>query len=327
LTRIATAFLPAVWHEAYEVDIGSHVFVTSKNRRALEQLLADGTLTRAAVQTPEPATDDQVRLAHDAAWVEKILAGRLSVQEQWALEVPFSSQLREAMWRCAGGSLLTARLALRHGIAVHLGGGFHHAFSDHGEGFCLINDVAIALRVLLAEGELTRAAVIDCDLHHGNGTAAIFTGDPAVFTFSIHQERNYPAWKPPGDLDVGLDDGTGDEAYLAHLERELPRIVERQRPQLVFYLAGADPYREDQLGGLALTLEGLRQRDRRVFETFAAASVPVAVVLAGGYAIRPEDTVTIHCNTVREARRVFDGRSAASAVEPQGGAPGPEQRA
>jgi acetoin utilization deacetylase AcuC-like enzyme len=200
-----------------------------------------------------------------------------------------------------GGTALASRLALEHGRAAHLGGGFHHAFPDHGEGFCLINDVAIAIRMLQRDAAVTRALVVDLDVHHGNGTAAIFKDDDAVFTFSMHQQQNYPAWKPPGDLDVGLADGTGDDEYLALLEQHLPAILDTHRPDIVLYLAGADPYREDQLGGLGLTIDGLRRRDAFVIASAAHARVPLAITLAGGYARRTDDTVEIHCNTVRVA--------------------------
>ena len=182
---------------------------------------------------------------------------------------------------------------------VHLGGGLHHAFPDHGEGFCLFNDVAVAIRRLQRDGRLRRAAIVDCDVHHGNGTAFIFAADPSVFTFSIHQQQNYPAWKPASDLDVGLDDGAGDDEYLTRLAAALPNVM-RAHPQLIVYLAGSDPFKEDRLGGLALTLEGLRRRDRLVLDAAASASIPVAVVLAGGYAERVEDTVQAHANTVVE---------------------------
>ena len=218
------------------------------------------------------------------------------------LEVPFSGALREAMWLCAGGTILAGRLALGGSSpVVHLGGGFHHAFADHGEGFCLINDVAIAVRGLQRESAAARFAIVDCDVHHGNGTAAIFAGDDDVFTFSMHQQNNYPYLKPPGDLDIGLADGTDDENYLGHLDQHLPRILEDHRPDLVFYLAGADPYRYDQLGGLGLTIDGLERRDRLVFDGCRAAGVPVAVTLAGGYALDTDDTVRIHCGTVAAA--------------------------
>ena len=295
--------LPVIWHEAYEVDIGPHVFPTAKYRLVRDQLLEEGTLRQRDFLAPEPATDADVGLVHTEGYLQKINTGKLTVQEQLVLEVPFSEQLRNAMWLCAGGSILAGRLAMEHGIAVHLGGGFHHAFPEHGEGFCLINDVAIAVQVLRREDTIERALVIDCDVHHGNGTAAIFRGDPDVFTFSIHQELNYPAIKPPSDLDVALHDGTGDALYLEMLQPYLPAILERHHPNLAFYLAGADPYKEDQLGGLALTQEGLRRRDEFVFEVLGNAEVPVAVTFAGGYALRQQDTVEIHCNTVREAKR------------------------
>jgi acetoin utilization deacetylase AcuC-like enzyme len=288
-----------VWHEAYEVDIGPHVFPTAKYRLVRERLTAEGLVSDRDLHRPDPVSDDAVALVHTGAYLDKIRRGALSLEEQLVLEVPFSPALREAMWRCAGGTLLACRLALEHGTAVHLGGGFHHAFPDHGEGFCLINDVAIAIRVLLAERRIARALVIDLDVHHGNGTAAIFAGDSAVRTFSMHQERNYPAWKPPSDRDVGLADATGDADYLALLERHLPPLVSDHDPELAVYLAGADPYREDQLGGLALTRDGLRRRDELVRDTVRGTGCALAVTLAGGYAVRPDDTVEIHCATVR----------------------------
>jgi len=293
--------IPIVWHPAYEVDIGPHVFPTRKYRLVKDRLLGEGTIAKADVIQPAPASDDDVALVHTSEYLRKIKTGTLSVEEQLVLEVPFSPALREAAWLCAAGSTLAARLALEKRIAVHLGGGFHHAFADHGEGFCLINDVAIAIRVLQREGVVRRAAVVDLDVHHGNGTAAIFRNDDGVFTLSMHQERNYPAWKPPSDLDIGLEDGAGDEEYLGLLGKHLPELLARHRPDLVFYLAGADPYRFDQLGGLGLTLEGLRRRDEVVFKRATEAGAAVAVCLAGGYAVRSEDTVEIHCNTVRAA--------------------------
>jgi acetoin utilization deacetylase AcuC-like enzyme len=293
--------VPVVWHRAYEVDIGPHVFPTRKYRLVRERLLAEGTVASGDLVQAPPASDADVALVHTADYVRKIKTGVLSVEEQMLLEVPFSPALREAAWICAGGTTLAGRLALERGIAVHLGGGFHHAFPAHGEGFCLINDVAIAIRALQQEGLIRRAVVVDLDVHHGNGTAAIFADDPNVFTFSIHQENNYPAVKPPSDLDVGLGDGASDAEYLAPLEKHLPDLLASHRPDLVFYLAGADPYRFDQLGGLGLTLAGLKRRDEVVFERAASARIPVAVCLAGGYALESDDTVEIHCNTVRAA--------------------------
>ncbi len=293
--------LPVIWHPAYEVDIGPHVFPTRKYRLVRDRLLEEGTISEDDIVTPEAATDEDIGLVHDAGYLRKMKDGTLTTQEQLLLEVPFSPELREAMWLCAGGTARAGRLALERGAAVHLGGGFHHAFPDHGEGFCLINDVAIAVRVLRRENAIERAVVIDLDVHHGNGTAAIFRDAPDVFTFSMHQEQNYPAWKPPSDLDIGLENHTSDAEYLAALEQQLNRVLERHRPSLAFYLAGADPYEQDQLGGLSLTVEGLRRRDDLVLDLLGRASIPAAVTLAGGYALNPDDTVEIHCGTVRAA--------------------------
>ncbi len=220
------------------------------------------------------------------------------------LEVPLTEELREAMAVSCGGTLLTARRALEDGVAVHLGGGFHHAHAGHGEGFCLYNDIAVAVRVLQAEGALERSAVIDLDVHQGNGTTAIFADDDDVFTFSMHQENNYPAVKPPSDLDIALEDGTEDGHYLDLLDGALLNVLSEPTPELIVYLAGADPYEKDQLGGLSLTLEGLRRRDRMVLERAVEQSIPVAVLMAGGYAHQLADTVSIHVATVEEAVRV-----------------------
>jgi acetoin utilization deacetylase AcuC-like enzyme len=207
----------------------------------------------------------------------------------------------QAFCLAAGGTTLAARLALDEGVSYNVGGGFHHAFPDHGEGFCAINDIAVGIRKLQREGKITRAMVVDCDVHHGNGTAAIFANDPTVFSLSVHQYNNYPAWKPPSTVDVHLSDGTGDEEYLDRLSAAYRFPLSEFHPELVVYVAGADPYGQDQLGGLALTLKGLQQRDRIVIETALRQGAAVAVVLAGGYAARIEDTVTIHSNTARVA--------------------------
>jgi acetoin utilization deacetylase AcuC-like enzyme len=301
-----------VWHESYEVDIGPHVFPTAKYRLVRDRLIEEGTIRTGDVRRPEGAADDDVRLVHTPAYVEKILTGSLSPHEQMVLEVPFSPALRDASWLCAGGSILTARLARERGIAVHLGGGFHHAFPDHGEGFCLIHDVAIAVRVLQRERCIRRAAIVDLDVHHGNGSAVIFAGDRDVFTFSMHQQSNYPAWKPRSTLDIGLRDGTGDDEYVGLLATHLADLAEAHRPELVWYLAGADPYELDQLGGLALTRDGLRRRDEIVFEICRGSGIPVAVAFAGGYATRETDTVEIHCETVRAAKRRLESERRAS---------------
>ena len=294
---------PLVWDPSYEVDIGPHVFVTAKYRLTRTRLLASGIVTEDDFVVPTPATRAQLELVHDPQYLDKIERDDLSLAERIRLEVPLSAPVAAAMALACGGTLLAGRLALERGWAAHLGGGFHHAFADHGEGFCLLNDVAVATRVLLREGKVRRVSVVDLDVHHGNGTASVFADDPDVFTFSMHQERNYPADKPPSDLDVGLEDGAGDDVYLKTLSLHLPTVVAHPPPDLIFYLAGADPYRDDQLGGLRLTLEGLRRRDRMVFEAAGGSRIPVAVVLAGGYAFRLDDTVRIHAATVEELVR------------------------
>jgi acetoin utilization deacetylase AcuC-like enzyme len=211
----------------------------------------------------------------------------------------------EAFWLAAGGTILTARLALGRGVAFNIGGGFHHAFPAHGEGFCAINDIAIAVRRLQRDGAIRRAMVVDCDVHHGNGTAAVFSGDSSVFTLSIHQFNNYPSEKPLSSLDIHLADGIGDAEYLQRLGNGYRAALSMFQPQLVMYVAGADPYYEDQLGGLSLTFDGLKERDRMVIWTALSHKIPVAIVLAGGYAISVEDTITIHANTAEVARDVL----------------------
>jgi acetoin utilization deacetylase AcuC-like enzyme len=296
--------LPIVWSPLYEVDIGPHVFPTRKYRLVRDLLLRDDVVDESSFVSPEPASWDELTRVHTPGYLGKIQEDELSPLERMRLEVPFSAALREASILCCGGTLLTGRLAVEGGVAAHLGGGFHHAFGGHGEGFCLLNDVAVAAAGLVGEGLARRVAIVDLDVHHGNGTADIFADEDRVFTFSMHEDQNYPAVKPPSDLDVGLPRGTGDSTYLALLEEHLPQVLERGRPDLVFYLAGADPYREDQLGGLDLSLDGLRRRDRMVLEACARHGVPVGVLLAGGYAFRQSDTVRIHAATVEEAARV-----------------------
>jgi acetoin utilization deacetylase AcuC-like enzyme len=293
---------PAVVHsDGYFADIGVHVFPMRKFRLVREEIVRRGLLADSDVLAPKPASPEQVLRVHDRAYVDKLIRGTLSVLEEALLELPYSKQLVDASFLCAGGSILAASEALTRGVGINLGGGFHHAFPDHGEGFCVFNDIAIAIRALQHEGRIKRATVIDLDVHQGNGTAAIFRDDPSVFTFSIHDEQNYPAIKPPSDLDLGLNTGTGGAEYLAALERHAPAILDRHRPHLVAYVAGADPFEQDQLGGLKLSREHLRQRDRVVFEACASREIPVVAFLAGGYALRVEDTVAIHADMVEGA--------------------------
>lgn len=293
-----------VYSDQYDLNLGEHVFPAIKYRLIKEKLLREGVARPEDVVEPEPASDDDVALVHHRDYIYKLKSGTLSYTEILRMEVPYSPELVRAVWLSAGGSILAGRLALSDSVAVNIGGGFHHAYPDHGEGFCVLHDVAIAIRRLQKDRAIERALVVDVDVHQGNGTAAIFAGDPSVFTLSIHQENNYPYPKPPGSLDIGLHDGAGDDEYLAALEHGLDQAFARFQPDVLFYIAGADPYREDQLGGLKLTLHGLEDRDRMVFERARTRKLPVVVTLAGGYARRVEDTVQIHTNTIKEAKKV-----------------------
>jgi acetoin utilization deacetylase AcuC-like enzyme len=290
-----------VYSDHYDLNLGNHVFPSVKYKLTKEELLREGLARPEDFVEPEPATDDDVRLVHDQTYVWKLKNAKLSYVEILRLEIPYSPELIRAVWLCAGGSILAGRLALEDKAAVNIGGGFHHAFPDHGEGFCVIHDVAIAIRRLQRDKAIERAMTVDCDVHHGNGTAEIFAADPSVYTLSIHQANNYPYPKPPSSLDIHLHDGVEDEEYLAALEDGLDKALSKFQPDLLFYLAGADPYLEDQLGGLKLTLDGLERRDRMVFEKARAKNIPVAVTLAGGYARHVEHTIQIHTQTIRVA--------------------------
>lgn len=291
-----------VYHDNYDLNLGAHVFPSQKFRMVRDRLLADGIAAPDDFVAPEPASDEDVLRVHSQDYVRKLKTGSLSHEEILRLEVPYSKRLIEACWLAAGGSILAGRRALADGWAANIGGGFHHACTDHGEGFCVIHDVAIAIRRLQFDGAIERAMVVDTDVHQGNGTAEIFGGDGDVFTLSIHQEHNYPYPKPPSTMDIELPDGIGDEDYLAILEKNLHQAFHGFAPQVLFYVAGADPYREDQLGGLALTLEGLVRRDALVFDYARRNRAPVAITLGGGYARRVEDTVRIHVATIAAVR-------------------------
>jgi acetoin utilization deacetylase AcuC-like enzyme len=327
-----------IYGDDYFLPIGTHVFPAEKYKCIHDRLLATGVATPSDFLTPHPATDQDVLLVHTPQYVEKLKTGTLSAREQLELEVPYSKELVRAFWLAAGGSILAADHALNDGAAFSIGGGFHHAFPDHGEGFCMIHDVAIAIRRMQRDNKIRTAMTVDCDVHQGNGTAAIFAGarttsEPLpstpnssidhshpvttpiktrtddghagdVFTISLHQENNYPLWKPPSSIDIDLPDEIGDDDYLAWLDNALSSGLRQFEPELICYLAGADPYREDQLGGLSLTIAGLKKRDELVFRVAKARGIPVMVTLAGGYAQNVEDTVTIHCNTVVAAKEV-----------------------
>jgi acetoin utilization deacetylase AcuC-like enzyme len=299
-----------VYSARYQIDIGLHVFPTSKYRLVMARLLESGLAGPSDLLEPEPATWDELALVHTAEYLSRMRDGSVTAEELAQLELPWSREVVEAFRTMVGGTVMAARIAcgfdesgIRNSkLGIHIGGGLHHAFPNHGEGFCPFNDVAVAVRVLQALG-VQRIAIIDLDVHHGNGTAFVFEADPRVFTFSMHQQHNYPIWKPRGSLDIGLPDGTSDQTFLQHLEQALPAVMAASDPQCVFYLAGADPYEDDQLGGLRLTQHGLRERDRMVIGTVRRAGLPLVITLAGGYARNVDDTVAIHVATIEEATR------------------------
>ena len=319
-----------IYSDEYFLPIGQHIFPAEKYQRVHDRLMEIGVASSEDFLTPQPATDQDILLVHTLDYVYKLKSGALSPQEEMQLEVPFSSELVKAFWLAAGGSILAAKNALKNGVAVNIGGGFHHAFADHGEGFCMIHDVAVAIRRMQHDKKIVHAMTVDCDVHQGNGTAAIFAGAQEtndslpstsastlggtkmrghaggdVFTISLHQANNYPPYKPPSSIDIDLPDGIGDDDYLAWLDNALSSGLRRFEPDLICYIAGADPYKDDQLGGLALTLDGLKRRDELVFRVAKARGIPVMVTYAGGYARKVEDTVTIHSNTVIAAKEIF----------------------
>lgn len=298
-----------IYEHRYDLHLGAHVFPSQKYRLVEEALMRGGIADANDIISPKEASDEDILRVHSREYVHKLKTGSLSYLEILRMEVPYSKELVEACWLAAGGSIEAGRRALTDGCAFNIGGGFHHAYPDHGEGFCVIHDVAVAIRRLQFDGAIETAMVLDTDVHQGNGTAAIFGGDGTVFTFSIHQENNYPYPKPPSNIDVDLPDGVGDADYLAILEKNLMRAFEEFQPNLIFYIAGADPYREDQLGGLSLTMEGLRKRDDLVLDHTRRRGAPVAVTLAGGYARRVADTVQIHVNTVLAARDAMENKA------------------
>jgi acetoin utilization deacetylase AcuC-like enzyme len=307
-----------VYSRRYEIDIGAHVFPVRKYRLVYARLLESGAISPSDVIEPQVARWDQLALVHTREYLDKMRAGAMTPEELAQLELPWSAEMVDGFRTMVGGTIQAAQIACRLEVrssksdggsgsesfqaVAHIGGGLHHAFANHGEGFCPFNDVAVAVRVLQAHG-LERVAIIDLDVHHGNGTAFIFESDPRVFTFSMHQQYNYPEWKPRGSLDIGLPDGADDAGFLRHLKEALPEVM-AFGPHCVFYLAGADPYEDDQLGGLRLTRQGLRGRDRMVIETVYRAGIPLVITLAGGYARRVEDTVAIHVATIEEAVRI-----------------------
>lgn len=294
-----------VYSKDYNVDIGLHVFPTIKYPLLKEKLLEGGIACEEDFIEPEYATREDLLLVHSEDYVKKLLEGTLADLDIARLELPYSKKLVDSSIRCAGGTILASKLALKNKLGIHLGGGFHHAFPDHGEGFCVLNDIAIAIKKLLKEKLIKKAFVIDCDLHQGNGTAAIFQNDPGVFTFSIHEENNYPFYKPESSLDIGLNKATGDKEYLKRLQKPIPEIISKLKPDFLVFVAGADVYKHDQLGTLNLSIGGIKERDSFVFKEAKKNSIPLALVLAGGYAKDLNDTVAIHYNTVKEGLNIL----------------------
>jgi acetoin utilization deacetylase AcuC-like enzyme len=292
------------YSKRYNVDLGGHVFPMKKYRMIHDALVESGLARAEDFIEPEPATPEDARLVHTRDYVAKLLDGTLSPFEIARLELPYSPELVEAAFLGAGGTVAAVRSCVERGVGVNVAGGFHHAFPDHGEGFCVLNDVAMSVARALADGLVERAAVIDCDVHQGNGTAAIFADEDRVFTFSIHQEWNYPFEKPPSDLDIGLPNEADGGTYLRLLGDALVKVLDGFGPGLVVYVAGADPYDKDLLGGLALSIEDMASRDRMVMEACATRKIPFAVTLAGGYAADTADTVAIQCATVARALAV-----------------------
>jgi acetoin utilization deacetylase AcuC-like enzyme len=294
----------------YYADIGEgHVFPIRKFELVRDRLLAEGTLAPSEIIEPQPAPVADVLLVHTEDYVTRLRAGALTPRELRRLGLPWSKALVRRSFLAAGGTAAAALAALASGVASNLAGGTHHAFPERGEGFCVLNDTAVAIRTLSRDGLIERAAVVDLDVHQGNGTATIFETDASVFTFSMHGAKNYPVFKARSTLDVELPDGTGDEEYLRTLAEHLPRVF-AHRPDIIFYLGGADPYAGDKLGRLSLSIAGLRARDEFVLDECRARGVAVATVMSGGYAADIKDTVEIHCNTIRAAKATGAARSA-----------------
>ena len=282
-----------------------HRFPMKKYSMLRERVERSGICKNGELRAPHAVTDEEILRAHNPGYLEKVVAGTLTDQEMRRIGFPWSQRMVERSRRASGGTLDAARIALSEGIATNLAGGTHHAFADRGEGFCVLNDSAIAARALLAEGLVEKVVVLDTDVHQGNGTAAIVRGDDRVFTFSIHGAKNYPFHKEKSDLDAPLPDGASDDAFLLALGERLERVLDLEDWNLAIFLAGADPFEGDKLGRLRVTKSGLAERDRMVLEGCRERDIPVAVTMAGGYAREVEDTVDIHFQTVKRASDVL----------------------
>ena len=289
----------------YYADIGeNHVFPIKKFELVRNKLLAEGTLQTSEIIEPQPAKVEDVLLVHAEDYVSRLRSGDLTAKEVRKLGLPWSESLVRRSFLAVSGTINAAKYALEAGVASNLAGGTHHAFPDRGEGFCVLNDVAVAIEVLKRENLAKRFLIVDCDVHQGNGTAFIYKTDEAVFTFSMHGEKNYPLFKEISNLDIELPDKTADKEYLETLNEALPRIF-LHNPDIIFYLAGADPYELDKLGRLSLTFEGLMKRDEMVLIFAKERDVPIVTVMSGGYSKDINDTVEIHCNTIRTVKKVF----------------------
>lgn len=294
----------------YYADIGpGHVFPIRKFELVRDKLLAEGTLEPSELIEPAPAPLEDVLLVHTTDYVSRLCSGTLTPKELRRLGLPWSESLVQRSFYAVGGTLAATQASLAAGYSSNLAGGTHHSFSDRGEGFCVLNDVAIAIRALRTRQLIQRAAIVDCDVHQGNGTAMIFAGNDDTFTFSIHGANNYPLFKAQSTLDVELVDGTSDTEYLDTLANHLPAVFAAD-PEIVFYLAGADPYKGDKLGRLALSIDGLRERDAYVLRACYEREVPIVTVMSGGYGKDINDTIEIHCNTIRMVKEVFEPRVA-----------------
>lgn len=298
--------MKVVYSDHYKVDLGDHPWPTAKYGLVLKRLKAEGLIAASDIFEAPLARDEDVLRVHTLEYWQKLYDRNFSEEESALMEIPPSPTVIDFFWRMTGGTLLASELALKDGACIHLGGGAHHAYPDYGSGFCLINDIAVSLRMLLDNHTISSAAVIDCDLHQGDGTARIFRDDFRVQTLSIHQRHAFPHFKQKSTIDIALEDGVEDREYNAALSSALERIFDgRRHYDLVHYQAGADPYVGDTLGGLCLSIDGLLARDRLVFNAARAAAVPVVVTLGGGYPSNVDDVVTIHCNTFKAAAEMY----------------------
>jgi acetoin utilization deacetylase AcuC-like enzyme len=296
----------------YYADIGEgHVFPIRKFELVRDTLLADGTLAADEIVEPAPAAVEDLLLVHTEDYITRLRSGELTAKEIRKLGLPWSESLVRRSFHAISGTINAAKDCLTSGIASNLAGGTHHAYPDRGEGFCVLNDIAVAIRVLQRDGLARRFLIVDLDVHQGDGTAFIFRDDADVFTFSMHGAKNYPLFKQASSLDIELADKTADEEYLETLEHALSRVILHD-PDVIFYLAGADPYEKDKLGRLGLSIDGLRRRDEMVLRFARDRGVPIVTAMSGGYAADIDDTVEIHANTIRAVKKVYFGEAAAA---------------